>query len=264
MADHPMLFSAPMVRAILEGRKTQTRRLLTPATTLFNGAPWYKAAKAQTWDWDGAWVDAGPSPAGNVGPYLKLAWKSGDANPFEDTVHRIYARVQVGDRIWGREAHTIVGTVDPGWVLYRASGYAAECQRHGFDNPPDESTVKWRPSIHMPRWTSRLTLVVTDVRLERLQDISEDDACAEGIVHYEGVVGCIGTPHGPSEIMGHGFYEPSIHPEDEVETWHDNGIDAFVDLWNSINAKRAPWDSNPWVIATTFEVHKQNIDRMSA
>ncbi|MBB4312489.1 hypothetical protein [Roseospira marina] len=69
------------------------------------------------------------------------------------------------DRLWGREVFTLVGTVDPGWVLYRASGYEAECARHGFDTPyPPESAVKWRPSIHMPRWASRITMPVYRVR----------------------------------------------------------------------------------------------------
>ncbi len=96
-----------------------------------------------------------------------------------------------------------------------------------------------RPSIHMPRWASRMTLTVTDVRVQRLQDISEADAVAEGVIHdsfggWRGHEGTIGYP---------------------------TAIWAYHHLWNSLHGPGA-WDANPWVVALTFNVQRGNIDQM--
>lgn len=101
--------------------------------------------------------------------------------------------------------------------------------------------LRIRPSIHMPRWASRLTLTVTDVRVERLQDISEADAIAEGcpVSTMPGTIGHPLCPVGFNE-MGTPIY------------W-------FRELWNSINGPDA-WDANPWVVALTFDVARRNID----
>ncbi|MCK5605675.1 hypothetical protein KAR91_27520 [Candidatus Pacearchaeota archaeon] len=97
MKDHPMLFKGDMVKAILDLRKTQTRRIITPRNSFLDGRPWEKRYKESKPDWDNAWVDSGPSPAGNVGPYLHLPF------PELGTTHRIYPRYAVGDTIWVRE-----------------------------------------------------------------------------------------------------------------------------------------------------------------
>jgi hypothetical protein len=94
--EHPTLFSAPMVRAILEGRKTQTRRIVTRSRSLVDGGPWPKDAWEEL-DFANAWVDPGPSPAGNRGPYLKAP------RPKWDSVHRVYPRWWSGDRLWCKE-----------------------------------------------------------------------------------------------------------------------------------------------------------------
>lgn len=120
MTDRPIIFSGPMVKALLDGRKTQTRRLAT-------------------------------SPL---------------------------ARCTAGDRLYVREAHAFVGSNDPGLLVTRAD-YPA-CVPRRFENVPPETEVSWRPSIHMPRWASRLTLIVDCVRVQSLQDISRTDAIAEG------------------------------------------------------------------------------------
>ncbi|MEY9098848.1 hypothetical protein ABIA24_001757 [Sinorhizobium fredii] len=258
MTDHPFLFSGPMVRALLEGRKTQTRRILTPHNTLFDGRPWNKLTKAQEWNWPEAWVDGGPSPAGNPGPYLKLPWLSGAADPFEHSVHRIYPKVQPDDRIWVKETWRAHG--------WRADcveiAYAAQCGLVGWSEQHeqirypggDKSAFKyyapkgpdfWRPSIFLPRWASRLTLPVGQVRIERLQDISEEDAIAEGIAR---------NPHGngdqwldyPAGSSAAGWLDPR---------------QSYRSLWQHINGP-APWDANPWVVAYTFTVVKQNIDHI--
>lgn len=196
----PMLFTGPMVRALIEGRKTQTRRVLEPLprrTIFFD-----------------------PGTAGR--------------EQFRD------AGFDVGDRIWVRETWT--AQMDHGWtvadarsrmhnehILYRADGH--------------DSSDGWWPSIHMPREFSRLTLIVTGLRVQRLQEISEADAIAEGI-REQPFTGWFSVPG----LNGAGTTARA----------------AYSMLWNSLNAKRAPWESNPWVVALTFAVHRCNIDQMEA
>lgn len=198
MTYRPILFSAPMVRALLEGRKTQTRRIIKKQAAL-----------------DAISV---------FGPNHLLLPGNADL-----------IRCAVGDRLWVREACAIVGSVDPGFVLYRADGYEAECKRHGFDSPfPPESEVRWRSAIHMPRWASRLNLEVIDVRVERLQNITEEDAKAEG-----------------------------CNPDDSSLNPNDIGParQVFGNLWDNINGPGA-WDKNPWIAAYTFLVISCNIDQI--
>jgi len=205
-----------MIQALMEGRKTQTRRVLKPQ----------------------------PSP-GVVRECIMAARDIPNTSGFA-----------VGDRLWVRESCAFVGSVDPQWVLYRASGYARECRRHGFDLPyPPEP--KWRPSIHMSRGASRLTLTVTGVRVERVQDISAADATAEGLAM---------RGKGGSKCK-YGIPDRDGQPgnEDHGWLWQDWCIDprnAFGWLWNSIyEARGYGWAENPWVVALTFTVSKHNIDR---
>jgi len=104
-----------------------------------------------------------------------------------------------------------------------------------------EKRIKIRPSIHMPRWASRITLTVTDVRVQRLQDCSEADAKAEGII-------------GAGLIWGLG-----VEPPDPARA--ASPVEAYARLWDIINGPEA-WDANPWVVALTFAVHLCNIDKM--
>lgn len=228
MTDRPILFSAPMIRALLEGRKTQTRRILSPRNVSVMG---------QMWGRNSPWSGLRFAEAESRGDTLAVPfWHPNDPPvPTEDCgVYRLYPIWQPGDRLWVREAFAIVGSVDPGWTLYRANGYEAECARHGFDKPyPDESLASWRPSIHMPRWASRLTLLVTDVRVQRLQEISSADAIAEGC-----------PPYANSATI-------------DCDT--SNPRDDFKRLWNSIHGPDA-WDANPWVAAISFRTIHANID----
>lgn len=175
----PIIFSGPMVRAILEGRKSQTRRLLKPQP---NSGP------------DGKMVNLGSGSWGLSDGILSGEWKL--ASP--------------GDRLWVREAWAKDGDCP---LQYRAGPHVAD----------DALGVRWRPSIHMPRWASRITLEVTEVRVQRLQDISEEDARAEGVRgNASGPWGCEGV------------------------------IEDFSDLWESIHGPGS-WDANPWVAAITFK-----------
>lgn len=234
MADRPILFSAPMIRALLDGRKTQTRRAIKPQ-------PFSDGYYDEEID-----CTLVPAPARNLSDYFRFgAAAVGGGAVRTKTWEPPYA---AGDRLWVREAHALVGCIDPGWLLYRASGYEAECARHGFDKPyPAESKVRWRPSIHMPRRLSRLTLVVTDVRVERLQDISEADAKAEGIERLK---------------SGRGFYDPTVGRSlVRVGHYFRRASDSYSALWDHINGPGS-WDANPWVAAYTFNVHCCNIDSM--
>ncbi|WP_340109474.1 hypothetical protein [Pikeienuella sp. HZG-20] len=213
MTDKGIIFGAPMIQALLAGRKTQTRRVLKirghRIFTEFgrsgtDGYDWHFRDKALRW------------------------------HDYRDADIRKRLTHAPGDRLWVREGHAIVGASDPGWVLYREAGYEAECARHGFDAPyPAEKSIRWRSPIHMPRWASRLTLTVTDVRVQRVQDISEEDALAEGV-------------------------ERLRYPERGDWGWPQ---ERFRDLWDGLNAKRGfGWDVNPWVAALTFTVERRNID----
>lgn len=220
MADRPILFSAPMVRALLDGRKTKTRRVLNPPPFIDQmGNFCAPDRKGKIWNW-GQNIDGTPC----LRNYIK----------------RI--RFAVGDRLWVKETHACVGDADRR-TLYRASGYGAECDRHGFDKPyPHESEIKWKPSIFMRRTLSRLTLTVTDVRVQRLHDCSEADALAEGVIEYEP------TMEDPAEFSAY----------DGTDVFN-NPVSAYRDLWNRINGAGA-WEANPWVVAVSFDVTKGNID----
>lgn len=147
MKERPILFSAPMVRAILDGTKTQTRRVVKPQP---------------------------PAKVSSI--YLPFKQEPNNWQGFADSDGLIhwYGRCpygQPGDRLWVREAWRWVCPDDPDTAIYRADGHAASKLPPGF---------KWKPSIHMPWAASRITLEITAVRVERLQAISEADAEAEG------------------------------------------------------------------------------------
>ncbi|RJL15297.1 hypothetical protein C9E82_05105 [Paracoccus siganidrum] len=218
MADRPILFSGPMVRAILDGRKSQTRRILN----IRGHKSFSEFGPSDTPGYDWHFRDA------------HMRW-----HDLRDSRLRELLPYAPGDRLWVRETWT--ARMEHGWtiadarsrmyreeILYKADGH--------------DSIDGWWPSIHMPREFSRLTLIVTDVRVQRLQDISEADALAEGV-------------------------------ERDSDGWRDyqmpttqccgNARDSFRTLWDSLNAGRGyGWDRNPWVAAVSFQAHRCNIDKM--
>ena len=210
MADRPILFSAPMVRALLAGTKTQTRRLLKPQPP--EGATFF------AWD---------------IGPYGNFAAFMTERNANAD-LHPSRLPAWRGDRLWVREAHYLTDDGDNEYALFPADE-AAEIAEHleqiarlQRDHPNPEHWAKHkrlRSSIHMPRWASRLTLTVTEVRVQRLQEISEADALAEGV-----------TATDRSTARG-----------------------VYSRLWESLHGHDA-WEANPWVVAVSFDVRKGNID----
>jgi len=242
MTDKPILFSGPMVNAILEDRKTQTRRVL-------------KVPK---------WTNRSPEEFlrdGNSGFWKTISTKTG---AFKDL-----PTYQVGDRLYVREAWRSLNGLDHlspsamgaaaieagyktpwGPVKYIADGSFLDWDDwHRCDPSFGTKEGKFRQGMHMPRWASRLTLVVTDVRVQRLQEISDDDAQAEGIEPYAGI-----------DPDCSGYLNYSNQSEDG---WWLSPKNSFRTLWNSINDARGfGWDANPWVVAVTFETRHYNIDQM--
>jgi hypothetical protein len=194
--ERPILFSGPMVRAILDGRKTKTRRIVKPQPERQPGMCHY-------------------SPTG---------WAETDANG-GCLCHRVVrGGFWPGQRLWVRETfdcdhceypHGDVAEMRT-MLDYRAT-HDCTTWEAGCPCNDENGRSSWRPSIYMPRWASRITLEVTGVRVERLQDISEADAMAEGV-------------GGRAQ-----------------EDAYSSCRDEFAALWDSINGKRAPWESNPWV-----------------
>lgn len=251
MADRPILFSTPMVRALLDGRKTQTRRALKFPKKSFSGGPLYERPDMGGWE-----------PTTNGGGRC-FAFVKGQKVSVPETIgmwHRTTgmafdAPVQRGDRLWVREAWGYDWFDDGQHRAWKTPVYRADNSAEPMDNG---SPTQWRPSIHMPRQVSRLTLIVTDVRVQRLQDISEEDALAEGII-YENVIidcHCHGGVH--QEVTADRFWN-SAKP-DSFEG-HECAGDAYADLWEKIYGSGA-WQRNPWVAAYTFTVHTCNIDAM--
>lgn len=216
MTDRPIIFSTPMVRAILreinepDTGKMVTRRVIKPLPgfSLF----------------DGTWTDDYVLDSGNA------EWRQRDV------------RYAPGDQLWVRES----------WVPVPASAYRYSEGVHQTVNPADpyeaaiyaagwdRSIPKWKPSIHMPRWASRITLYVTDVRIERLQDITEDEA------RHEGAERLVMDDDGRFFQSDKGNYRI-----------------GFAGLWEHLNGKRGfGWDTNPWVAAISFRPELRNIDKV--
>ena len=218
MTERGMIFNREMVRAILDGRKTQTRRIMKnqPAG------------------------DRPDSPAliRNVGGGFQWYGHYGESSIFNCPLGSI------GDRIWVRETHQ--GPLfnyeqmesyledsskfeKPEFCKYAADGKPAP----EYYDADDNLHCGWRPSIHMPRWASRILLEITDVRVERLNAISEEDARAEGIIDG----GCLNC--GEPEPCGCANPEP-------------DATDAFAYLWKSIYGDDS-WNANPWVWVIEFK-----------
>ena len=217
MSDRPILFSAPMIRAILREieapgtGKTQTRRVMNPQPKGISSA---NRVHSSCWD---------------ITPESNRCSVDFQAPKFA-----------AGDRLWVRETWT--ARMTHGWTI--ADARSRMCQEEILYKADGHNSIDgWWPSIHMPREFSRLTLRVTDVRVQRLQDISEDDARSEGV-----------------ECDSDGWRD-YLFPATQCSTSARN---SFITLWDSLNAERAPWARNPWVVAVTFRPVLSNIDRVAA
>ena len=226
--ERPILFSGPMVRALLDGSKTQTRRVMKPQLVygtvagLFNS--WYlpRAEGGGTLYPNGKEKILGTCPYGQPGDrlWVRETFVQGwDYDPVTDRIKRYDSDgKQIPIKTWYR-----ADGADIGW-----------CDADGW-----EANTPWKPSIHMPRAASRMTLEITSVRVERLQDISEADAMAEGIAY------------GPTcdEEGRSGGYHWDRNREDE-DVW-PTAVQACRQLWIGINGPES-WATNPWVWAIEF------------
>lgn len=198
--ERPILFSAPMVRAILEGRKTQTRRMVKHVTSTTLG-------------------DCIDDVDGLLSR-LDIAPSNWEVCPFGTLGDQLYVR-----ETWQHSNHPY-GPADEGCDIFYRADYWDD--PHGMDGEksPEGKYREWRPSIHMPRWASRILLEITGVRVERLQDISDADARAEG-----------------------------VSPDMDIrwQSGDDTPRGMFGELWESINGPGS-WDSNPWVWVIEFKV----------
>jgi hypothetical protein len=208
MTERPILFNAPMVRAILAGTKTQTRRVV-------------KAAPE-------GWAPIGPEVFSPT-----VVDRHGDEQPGPDAYGAgnedgsEWIRCPYGqpeDRLWVRE--TWARDDEDGALMYRAD-LGRDMNADAWEQGRIEGVprCRWRPSIHMPRWASRIALEITGVRVERLQDISDADAKAEG------------CPGGHGAIKGYGYSATSV--------------EHYRTLWEQINGPGS-WDANPWVWVVGF------------
>lgn len=259
MKERPVLFSAPMVNAILAGAKTQTRRIMKvqPPTikhTLLNIIKSVYGLK----NWQGARFWSIPDGVQT------------DGQIFSDSEAFKCPYGEVGDRLWVREAWAAMSRYDgvaprkiccgaEQAVWYRATDHK-ECDHY----LTGQYRGKWRPSIFMPRWASRITLQIDKIRVERINDISEVDAIAEGVESYDK------TPNmsGYRNYLWHGAVGRDItQKQSDAWDWQYSNYDAtsdrpardsFSSLWEMINADRGyGWDKNPWVWVYDFSVVQQ-------
>ncbi|KGA34272.1 hypothetical protein KU74_12430 [Pectobacterium brasiliense] len=208
MKERGMIFNGEMVRATIDGRKTQTRRIVKPQ---------YRHENQQLVKCDDG---------------LFRWWLKGAQLPHGAPVNPQHGKV--GDRIWVRETSGLQ-------IRRDALGGTGEFRVYRASNPDairyktasgEIAPIKWVPSIHMPRYASRITLEITDVRVELLNNISEEDAQAEGVESL------------------HGGYWRHYQPE-----WTQHQLSAkgsFATLWKSIYGEEN-WNSNPWVWVTEFK-----------
>ncbi|QHP77952.1 hypothetical protein EKQ45_19285 [Proteus vulgaris] len=199
MKERGIIFNAEMVRAILDGRKTQIRRIIKsePATHNFRG-----------------WIMSS-TRAKDEG---KACWAIGDSPLLKEPIRLNCPLGKVGDRLYVRETFK-AGVCTESTIAYKATHKPSDLEEGWYEE------IKWTPSIHMPRRYSRITLEITNIRVERLNDISNDDAKSEGCWYGRGG----GTP------------DKALTPSDQFPT-----------LWEEIYGDGS-WSSNPWVWVIEFK-----------
>ncbi|RKH14333.1 hypothetical protein D7V97_03365 [Corallococcus sp. CA053C] len=224
--EGPILFSGPMICALVAGRKTITRRLVKPQPETGESIEWLTNI-------------VGRPPSFAV------------TRPMSSDVRELRCPYgQPGDRLWVRETWGLEDGKDDGervvWQADRAAAWRSNLNDR-FYLASDYAPTRWRPSIHMPRWASRLTLDVASVRVERLHDITEEDAKAEGLA-------CITKDGGRTWKYGIPDRDGLPGTDDTGWPWVDWDVSprvAFERLWSSINGAES-WDANPWVWRIEF------------
>lgn len=271
----PILFSAPMIRALLDGRKTQTRRVakFAPHPDAPNVNLAFSGLEAGTYS-------TGQPASGWV---LRSRGAMGCWNDRTKPLRCPYG--SPGDLLWVRETCCAVElpdgrdgvryTANNEWLAIQNTAEAADCwvelnHYRGKRGQPVNS-------IHMPRWASRLTLELTDIRIERLQNISEADAIAEGASSRPNCSGFRAGYDGWSMDWSQVGQPSRIYKSDETLTEHDISLTsaktAFGSYWNEVHGgphwnlkpeSEEPWELNPWVWVLVFRVHAANVDTVLA
>lgn len=241
--EHPILFSAPMINAILDGRKTQTRRVVTIPSkriakkygdVLVYNVSYYAPPSGRSQQ---GWADPGINYHTYDPKDMEMIGNHIDPCPYGQPDDQLWVRetwssLECLDR--AKPAQVSVGSpifyhADKKWVHHH------EDRQIEHVHTPHEWAGKKRPSIFMPRWASRIDLLIKDTRVERLQDISVNDAIAEGIKSNDYAWRNYSVDLSSAQAFG-------MVPQDSFKT-----------LWDSINAKTHPWQSNPWVWVIDFE-----------
>ncbi|MDZ7868787.1 MAG: hypothetical protein U5L02_06215 [Rheinheimera sp.] len=240
MKERPILFNAEMVRAILDGRKTQTRRPV-PEWQL----------PSETEGPHDQFPDSRFISTAQRDPRYGFGVFGATAEACMDNYNKGFKSLcpfgAIGDRLWVRETfqgplieqgdESTDGYEFPKYCVYKSDGHA----RPEFTTVDDETVCRWRPSIHMPRWASRITLEITSVRVERVQDISESDAAAEGLnkpIYVQNESGQLTPPVGETLL--------SAFPT--AKHW-------FSTVWDGVYGN---WSENPWVWIVEFKVLTTN------
>jgi len=242
MKERPIIFSSPMVRAILDGRKSQTRRIVKKQISDIH--------KFQGWI-------IGSTDKKRDGC---ASWGIGEGSLIYDLVVARCPYGQPGDRLWVRESYMPDPADDGTWAYTQYMG----CKGSPLSDIPmkfrrpenciyratwdGSELVGWKPSIHMPRWASRILLEVTNVRVERLHDISEEDAIAEGLKAI--------TKDG--KTIKYGIPDRDGYPGNDDTgwdwcDWNVSPVSAYKMLWESINGQGS-WDLNPFCWVIEFKV----------
>lgn len=239
MAERPILFSKPMVLALLAGRKTMTRR---PIKGIFCGGPGNGTGR---WSYIASSTERGAAGCFSFSEIVSDENRQmlrGEQAEFTERGREIeYVRVRPlcipGDLLYVRETWQIATGRDAGdlgaVVRYRDMEMQSVTMPASKPMPLGLTWDHWRPSIHMPKWAARIWLRVTDVRVERVQDITEEDARAEGF---------------PVDHRGE-HYDP---PSREVDPWQGYGTASFCLAWSSLYGADS-WNANPWVWRIAFE-----------
>jgi len=219
--ERPILFSAPMIRALIDGSKTQTRRIMKPQPV---------------------------KPSVNESDECPSRWyENGELNGVPSNVWSCpYGKP--GDRLWVRETWASAYQDGCWGTAFFADGAFVQGKQQHPKGPHFHAKelgehVRWKPSIHMPRWASRITLEITEVRVQRLQEISEEDARAEG--SYLGRCDCAVMQRRETTPLGISFHQTGCHIHGE----------EFKYLWNCIHGEGS-WAKNSWVWAVSFKVVK--------
>lgn len=238
--ERPILFPGPMVRAILGGRKTMTRRVV-------------KQSESALLDFLSGDTDCMPGNSENLGQRIETGgmrvWCSEYPEEGSELIKCPYG--VSGDRLWVKETFSLLDGDyhpiarpwghDPAYchVVYKAD------HRTGNDGP---EKVYWQSSMFMKREYSRLSLEITNIRVEKLQEITEEDASAEGIEKSD------------NERLRSWPYLGANHPVKGTPKVFPAARQAFESIWDSINGKTYPWSSNPWVWVVEFKLKARRGD----